>query len=144
MSPISIQEFAPRNERRQRVLHLEAPGGEKFEIDVEFYPNRITQEPTVEHDRATDDDFGEGDDADAARQAWRNATWFCDMIASWDLTGELYNRKGEEIVAKDEPVPLKPEIVVLVPTWFTNAITEKLLDYVFPNRRGSRNSRRRS
>lgn len=135
--PISLEQFAPRDERKAVTLRLDAPTGTKFPVEVEFYVNRLTSEP-VKMDEPDDDDEDE-----TGRTALRNAQAFCDIVASWDLLGPVYSRTGETLVERDAPVPLEPHVVRCVPMWFTSEITSKLIDLAFPNRSGSRGSRRR-
>lgn len=141
--PISLEAFAPRDERKPKTLHCTAPTGQKFPVEVEFYVNRITQEPITVDDATLPDGERVEDMSDTDIASWRAALSFCDVVASWDVLGPVCNRKGEIIVADGEPVPLQPAIVRLVPSWFTQAITEQLIDLAFPNRSGSRVSRRR-
>lgn len=130
----SISEMAPQEQTRPLTVRCKQPGsGLLFSVAVEYYPHRITGEPV-----AIGDDV---DDEDAA--SIRNAQGFIDMVADWDITGEVRDQKGAVVVPAGAKVPLEPEAVRLVPLWITNQITTAVIDDVFPNRNGSRGSRRR-
>ena len=140
----SLDTIADRDQRRHAKLQLENPDGVRFTMEVEFHVNRVTTEH-VEVDIApyfeegeTEDDLDESEIA-----AIRNAVGFCDMVPVWDLSGPLKNRAGETVIERDQPIPMEPRYVRLVPLWLTNAITQKLLEIVNPNRTSSRRSRKR-
>lgn len=134
---LSLEQLAPRDERRRKTIALDA-GGQKFSLDIEYLPNRITMEPIL----ATAADEAAEPDANSVT-ALRIATSFCDVIASWSLTGPLRNRSGEEVVAAGEVIPLEPQMVRLVPTWITTQITQRLIEAAFPNQNASPASPRR-
>ena len=147
----SISEVSRPDERKRVTMHLTNPmhpAGKKFPLDIEFFLNRVTGEPIPEEvvqkylrDHGEEDD----DEESPSFTNLRNALAFCDIVASWDLTGPLTDRwTGETLVESDEDViPLEPRMVRLLPAWLTNQVSRELSELVNPNRNGSRRSRRR-
>lgn len=135
----SLEKIAARDETKERTLKLKTPEGANFDATVTYYPNRLTAEPvqlTDEQDEAEEDDAG--------RASMRDAISFAEIIADWDITGPVKSRTGEVLVERDAPIPLEPAILRCVPLWVRVAIIAAIREIEFPNRNGSRSSRRRS
>lgn len=136
----SIAEVASRDATKTITVPLDAPGVKvTFPVSVTYYPNRLTLEPVD----LPEPEEGEPEAEESDRTSLRNAASFCDMVASWDLTGPLANRRGEEVVPADVPIPMRPEVIRCVPSWITVQVTQAVMDREFPNRTGARASRRR-
>jgi hypothetical protein len=135
----SLEKIAARDETKERTLKLKTPEGDNFDATVTYYPNRLTAEPvelTDEQDEAEQDDTG--------RASMRDAISFAEIIGDWDITGPVKSRTGEVLVERDAPIPLDPKILRCVPLWLRVDIINAIRNIEFPNRNGSRNSRRRS
>lgn len=135
----SLEKIAARDETKQRTLKLKSPEGVNFDATVTYFPNRLTAEPvelTEEQDDAEEDESG--------RASMRDAISFAEIIDDWDITGPVRSRTGEVLVERDAPIPLEPRILRCVPLWIRVAIIDAIRNIEFPNRNGSRNSRRRS
>lgn len=136
-----FDDVLPRDIRRSLTVHIVPPIGDRFSVQIEFYPNRLTQS-AIDYDIL---DEGESlDDLDENEIAMRNnAHSLCDVLASWDMEGPFTSRKGTLLVEHGQPVPIRPEIVREAATWFQNQIIDAIRDSVFPNRtRGGRSRSR--
>jgi hypothetical protein len=132
-----IEEFADRDEVLQKTLHLMSPSGKKVNLQIGFYPNRVTQTPVT-----LDPSEEEGED-ETGLTGLRNAAQTCEWVESWDIEGAVRKPDGEQVFDGPGTVPLDPHVVRYLPSWITSAINDRLLDVVFPNRNGSPGSRRR-
>lgn len=135
----SLEKIAARDETKERSLKLKTPDGTNFDATVTYYPNRLTAEPvqlTEEQEEAEEDEAG--------RASMRDAISFAEIIADWDITGPVRSRTGAVLVERDAPIPLEPAILRCVPLWVRVAIIAAIREIEFPNRTGSRSSRRRS
>lgn len=140
----SFGEIGRRDERLPHTFHLTSPAGTKFAVAAELFINRITLEP-VEIDVAdyVQDDEDPDDLTPSDVASLRLAVGFCDVLASWDMTGPMTDRLGREVVPAGAPVPLDPRLVRFAPLWFHNQITSQTLELVNPNPIRSRGSRKR-
>lgn len=122
----SIQQLAPRDETAEHDVVFNTRHG-RMTVNVTFYPNRITAEPVIIEDAEAkkEDQLGQ--------TSFRNAQAFCQFVRSWDLTGPVFDRKGEQLVDDDAPVPLEPRIIRMIPATVTNKITEEIVAIARPN-----------
>ena len=135
----SLEKIAARDETKERTLKLSTPAGDAFTATVTYYPNRLTAEPVQLTEEQAD-----AEEDEAGRASMRDAISFAEIIADWDITGPVKSRAGHALVERDDPIPLEPEILRCVPLWVRVAIIAAIRDIEFPNRNGSRSSRRRS
>lgn len=130
---VSMYDVANRDEVKEHVFHLIHPSTKKkIDIPGSYFPNRITPEPTVVPEDMED------------TAAARNAIAFCEFMNDLSLEGPVFNSRGEQVVGPGERVPLEPEVIMMLPTWLTNAITDQIVNLEFPNSKSGSDSRRRS
>lgn len=118
----SVELYASRD-RKERIS-LELPGFDE-PLVVTYYPNRLTTERAAPNGNLSGPEHIEA-------QAARDATLFCDLFASWDLTGPLYNHAGETIVPEGEIIPIEPDIVRLIPPLFRIQVIQALTVAIVP------------
>ena len=136
----SIAKMAPRDQVRQFVMTFKTDDGEREDIHLEYYRNRISLAPMEA--LISDEDAKELSDSEL--DALRAASTMCYYLKSWDVTGELTDYQGKVLVEEGELVPLDPRITQYMPTPVVGEIMRKLTEEVFPDQGKSRNERRRS
>lgn len=100
--PIRLTDFS----RERRDLVIPTPSGD---INVTYSPNVLTPSDEAKILAAR---------ANSPVDSYRELlTQFCRILIAWDLVGPVLNSdSGEEIVAEDAPIPVKPEILQHVPS----------------------------
>lgn len=95
--PIRLNDFA----KERKDLTVATPIGD---IEVVYRPNALT--PSDEARLAASRE-------DGAVAAFRELLeQFCRVLVAWDLVGPVYNSvTGDEIVAEDVPIPVRPDIL---------------------------------
>lgn len=136
----SLRSIAPRDRAYPLTVVFKADDGERFEVHVEYFKNRISLAPMKA--LVTDEEREELSEAEL--DAYESASTLCHYLKSWDLEGPLEDYEGNVIVGEEETIPLKPGCVQYVSTPVIGEIMSQLTDAVFPNRTPSRRERRRS
>jgi hypothetical protein len=136
----SLTKIAPRDQVRQFVMTFKNDDGEREDVHLEYYRNRISLAPMEA--LISEEDAKELSDAEL--DALRAASTMCYYIKSWDVTGELKDYQGNVLVAEGDIVPLDPRMTQYMPTPIIGEIMRKLTEEVFPDAGKSRNERRRS
>lgn len=139
--PFSIEAIAPQDETKTRTFSILG-----HDSEVTYYPNRLTLEGRADYE---DDAPADGDDDLAADddEQYRVAASTCRLIHAWDWTGPVKRADGVEVVGRDDPVPIDPEVVRCVPTRILRALNRAIGEAEFPDpnrkaRRARRSSRR--
>lgn len=149
--PIYLDELAPRDLKKTTTIRVtttkvEPDGTERevgFDIPVTYYPNRITgQARTI----ADDHPLLAGEEDDSGRDLMRQAIFFCDIVQSIDIAGEVRDLDGALIEGTSATtlIPVEPRIIRHLPTWTRLGILRGIGEAENPNPNGSRRSRRRS
>lgn len=131
--PVSIADLG----RGRRTFTLDTEWGG---IRITYRPYEMTPAREAELARLGDSakaeylDEGEGETtAETEAGLLKLIEQFCTIIEAWDLVGPLSNRAtGEQIVAEGEPVPVNPETMRYVSSYFMVQVLNGVRDDIRP------------
>lgn len=131
--PISLEDLG--NTRRSFTLETEAGPVRLTYRPYEMTPAREAAIARIA-DETTEDLEAEGEEISKTEGGWAKLIGqFCTVVEAWDLVGPLTNpSNGELVVKKGEPIPVNPENMRYVSSYFMIKVLQGVADDVRPKK----------